>query len=59
MAIKDFIKSEDILTIVCDAKGKATKLEKAQALASMRNKEIIGTDTYPTETGKVQYVWID
>ena len=59
MAIKDFIKSENIMTVVCDAKGKATKLEKAQASAQMRNKEIIGTDIYSTETGKMMYVWID
>jgi hypothetical protein len=59
MAIKDFIKSENILTVVCDAKGKAIKLEKAQASANMRNKEIIGTDIFPTETGKMMYVWID
>ena len=59
MAIKDFIKSENIMTVVCDAKGKATKLEKAQASAQMRNKEIIGTDIYLTETGKMMYVWID
>jgi hypothetical protein len=58
MAIKDFIKSENILTVVCDAKGKATKLEKAQASATMREKKIIGTDTYPTETGKIMYLWI-
>ena len=59
MAIKDFINSENIMTVVCDAKGKATKLEKAQASASMREKKIIGTDIYPTETGKMMYVWID
>lgn len=59
MAIKDFIKSEDIFTVVCDTKGKATKLEKAQANVSMREKIIIGTDVYPTETGKMMYLWID
>ena len=59
MAIKEFVKESEMLTVVCNAKGKMVKLEKAQADKSLREKKIIGTDIYPTETGKMMYVWID
>ena len=59
MSVKEFVKQENMFTVVCNAKGKAIKLEKAQKDIKLKDKKILGTDIYPTETGKMMYVWID
>lgn len=59
MSVKEFIKQKNMFTVVCNAKGKAMILEKAQKDIKLKDKKILGTDIYPTETGKMMYVWID
>lgn len=57
MALKDYVVTDDIPTLACNAKGKLFKLN---ALSKKVGEQLIlGEDTYPTETGLVRYIWID
>ena len=56
MALKDFKNDTGLRAVVCNAKGKVWSLTDIPE--SIKHKQVIDTDVYPSEDGQVLYVWI-
>lgn len=56
MKVNEFKNTTEYNAIVCNENGKAWRLGKQPA--KVGNQEVIGTDLFPTETGKILYVWV-
>ena len=58
MAVKDFKVAKGQKAIVVNANGRVYKMDNLPA--SVKEKAVIGTDSYPNELGEpILHIWID